>query len=154
MSDAVAFELQLEQLNGYEFKVRFDAPGVDELLLDEPPPLGGGAGPNAARLIAAGVANCLSASLLFCLQGKFKQHPGPLHTTVRGELTRNQKGRMRIGRFDVTIHMAEAGAALPHLDRCLAQFEDFCTVTESVRRGIPVAVRVVDAVGAPLFEAG
>ena len=28
------------------------------------------------------------------------------------------------------------------MDRVLAQFEDFCIVTESVRRGIPVDVRL------------
>ena len=39
------------------------------------------------------------------------------------------------------VAQAEA-APLPHLDRCLEQFEDFCIVTESIRRGIPVTVRV------------
>jgi hypothetical protein len=33
------------------------------------------------------------------------------------------------------------------------KFEDFCVVTESVRRGIPVGVRVVDAAGKPVFAA-
>ncbi|HET9820988.1 MAG TPA: hypothetical protein VFQ16_04115 [Burkholderiaceae bacterium] len=46
------------------------------------------------------------------------------------------------------------GAAVQHLDRCLQQFEDFCVVTESVRRGIPVQVRVLDAQDTPLFAAG
>jgi organic hydroperoxide reductase OsmC/OhrA len=153
MSEAIDFDLELEQLEGYEFKVRFDGPGVAELLLDEPAPLGGGKGPNASRMIAAGVANCLSASLLFCLAGKFKQPLGRLRTQVHAELVRNDKGRMRIGRFDVTIRMAEDASTLQHVDRCLAQFEDFCVVTESVRHGIPVGVRVVDATGAQLFAA-
>jgi organic hydroperoxide reductase OsmC/OhrA len=153
MSESLSFDLELEQLEGYEFKVKFDWPGVDELLLDEPAPLGGAKGPNASRLIAAGVANCLSASLLFCLAGKFKQPLGKLRTQVHGEIVRNEKGRMRIGRFDVTICMAEDAATLQHIDRCLAQFEEFCVVTESVRRGIPVGVRVVDAQGVQVFAA-
>jgi organic hydroperoxide reductase OsmC/OhrA len=154
MSESLAFDLELVQLADYEFKVKFDWPGVDELLLDEPAPLGGAKGPNAARLIAAGVANCLSASLVFCLQGKFKQPIGPLHTKVRGELVRNDKGRLRIGRLDVTVQLAQDAAAVQHLQRCLDQFEDFCVVTESVRHGIAVGVRVVDASGAQVFAAG
>lgn len=37
------------------------------------------------------------------------------------------------------------------VDRALAQFEDFCIVTESVRAGIPVAVRVHDHTGTELY---
>jgi organic hydroperoxide reductase OsmC/OhrA len=154
MSESLAFDLELEQLSSYEFKVKFGAPGVADLLLDEPAPLGGGKGPNAARLIGAAVANCLSASLLFCLSGKFKQRLGPLRTTVHGELTRNESGRIRIGRIDVAIRMTEDASTLRHLERCLQQFEDFCIVTESVRRGIPVGVRVLDAHETELFSAG
>jgi organic hydroperoxide reductase OsmC/OhrA len=153
MSESVAFDLELEQLGGYEFKVKFDNAAFAELLLDEPAPLGGDKGPNASRLIGAAVANCLSASLMFCLAGKFKQQVGPLHTRVHGELVRNPQNRLRIGRLDVTIQLSESAADVRHLDRCLAQFEDFCVVTESVRHGIPVGVRVVDANGAEVFAA-
>lgn len=153
IAEALSFTLELEQLRDFEFRVKFDWPGVAELLLDEPEPLGHAAGPNAARLIGAAVANCLTSSLLFCMR-KFKQTPGTLRSQVRGELIRNDKGRIRIGRFDVTIHMGEATGAIQHFDRCLAQFEDFCVVTESVRHGIPVGVRIVDASGAEVFAAG
>ena len=153
MSESVAFDLELEQLGGYEFKVKFDNAAFAELLLDEPAPLGSDKGPNASRLIGAAVANCLSASLMFCLAGKFKQQLGPLHTLVHGELVRNPQKRLRIGRLDVTIQLSESAADVRHLDRCLAQFEDFCVVTESVRHGIPVGVRVVDASGAEVFAA-
>jgi antitoxin (DNA-binding transcriptional repressor) of toxin-antitoxin stability system len=37
-----------------------------------------------------------------------------------------------------------------NLDRILAQFEQFCVVTESVRSGVEVNVSVVDVTGARL----
>ena len=144
------FNVELESREGYEFVARFDEPKDAELLLDEPPPLGAGHGPNAARLVAAAVANCLSASLLFCLRGKFKQDPGPIRAMATGTLERNEKGRYRIAAIDVVLSLSEPKSALAHLDRCLEQFEDFCMVTQSVRRGIPVAVKVVDRLGAEL----
>jgi organic hydroperoxide reductase OsmC/OhrA len=99
------------------------------------------------------VTHCLSSSQLFCMR-KFKQAPGTLRAEVTGELTRNEKGRMRIGRYDVTIHLADQAGAIQHFDRCLSQFEDFCVVAESVRHGISVGVRVVDAGGTELFAGG
>jgi organic hydroperoxide reductase OsmC/OhrA len=153
MTESLSFTLELEQQRDYEFRVKFDWTGVEDLLLDEPEPLGHAAGPNAARLIGAAVANCLSSSLLFCMR-KFKQTPGTLRADVTGELTRNEHGRIRIGRYDVTIRLADDAGAIRQFDRCLAQFEDFCVVTESVRHGIPVGVRIVDASGAEVFVGG
>jgi organic hydroperoxide reductase OsmC/OhrA len=153
MSETMFFKLQLEQVADYEFRVKFDWPKVPELLLDEPEPLGHSAGPNAARLIAAAVANCLSSSLLFCMR-KFKQAPGTLRSEVKAELARNERGRLRIGRLDVTLRLSDTAADIQYFDRCLAQFEDFCVVTESVRKGIPVGVRVVDASGTEVLAGG
>lgn len=152
MSDPNLFSVELEQQEGFEFRVRFDWP-VAELTLDEPEPLGARAGPNAARLVAAAVANCLSASLVFCLRSKFKQDPGPVRAMATGRLERNERGRFRIGAIDVVISLAEKAGEIAHQERCMEQFEDFCVVTESVRRGIPVSVTVVDAEGAVMHGA-
>jgi organic hydroperoxide reductase OsmC/OhrA len=153
-SHAQTFTLRLEQQQGYEFRVKFDWPDVPDLLLDEPEPLGAKRGPNAARLVAAAVANCLSASLLFCLQGKFKQNPGPIKAEVTGRLERNQRGRYRIAGIDVAIGLANDADALQYLDRCCEQFEDFCIVTESIRKGIPVSVKLTDAAGKLVHQNG
>ena len=146
-----AFVLELEQERDYEFRVRFDWKGVPDLKLDEPAPLGRASGPNAARLIAAAVANCLSASLLFCAR-KFKQDPGQMRTRVTGRMARNERGRIRVGGLDVEIRLGKAAEEIKYSERCLQQFEDFCVVTESVRKGIPVGVRVLDSAGRALYE--
>jgi uncharacterized OsmC-like protein len=145
------FSLEIEQREGFEFVVRFDWP-VAELKLDEPEPLGKRGGPNAARLVAAAVANCLSASLVFCLRSKFRQNPGPVRAMATGRLERNERGRYRIAGIDVVLSISERRGELPHQERCLEQFEDFCVVTQSIRSGIPVAVSVVDAEGSVLYE--
>lgn len=137
------FTLTLSRQQDYRFNVQFDLAGVPDLQLDEPPPLGEGAGPNASRLLAAAVANCLSASLLFCL-GKFKQDPQGLTAHVTGKMVRNEQGRLRVGGFSVDIRLEQTVERLAH---CADQFEDFCVVTDSVRNGIPVSVQVRDAAG-------
>jgi len=147
MPESQTFTIELEQLEGYEFRVRFDWPDTRDLIVDEPAPLGRARGPNAARLIAAAVGNCLSASLVFCLRTKFKQNPGPVRASVAGRIERNEQGRHRIGGLDVTLQLADTAASIGHFDRCLEQFEDFCIATQSIRQGIPVSVRVLDAEG-------
>ena len=139
------FSIELREVEEYLFRVDF---GNSELLIDEPPPLGGGRGPNASRLLAAAVGNCLSASLFFSLR-KFKNEVSGLATKVSVFPARNEKGRLRIGKMEVEITLP---GKYEHLDRSLSQFEDFCVVTASVRAGIPVSVRVVDGEGALLHE--
>jgi len=137
------FTLKLTRQRDYQFNVQFDLAGVPDLQLDEPAPLGSGAGPNASRLLAAAVANCLSASLLFCL-GKFKQDPQGITANVKGRMVRNEHGHLRVGGIAVDLRL---GQDVERLEHCAAQFEEFCVVTDSVRKGIPVSVRVLDAEG-------
>lgn len=90
---------------------------------------------------------------MFCL-GRLRETPGRLHTRVTGELVRNERGRLRLGRFDVTIQLPGAARGIEHLELCTRRFEDFCIVTESVRHGIDVGVRVIDHAGREVWAAG
>lgn len=141
--------IRLEQVANYRFEVHFEGTEIDPLVTDEPAPLGGGTGPNPARLLGAAVANCLSASLLFALR-KFGNEPGPMRANCTLAPERNAQGRWRIPRIDVEIQLGVPWPSLKHADRALAQFEDFCVVTQSVRGGIDVGVRVVDSTRAAL----
>jgi organic hydroperoxide reductase OsmC/OhrA len=97
-------------------------------------------------MLAASVGNCLSDSLFFAL-AKFKQKPEPIHTTVNALVGRNAEGRMRVLHMDAQIHLGVEASKLEHLDRALEQFQEFCTVTQSVGQGIPIHIRVMDATG-------
>lgn len=140
------FTVELVQLADYRFEAHFDNPDLPTLVTDEPPPLGGDAGPNPARLLGTAVANCLAASLLFSMR-KFKNRPEPLRAVATVEVVRNAQNRLRIGRIGVDLHVGAAAAGIKSLDRVLGQFEEFCIVTQSVRTGIAVDVRVIDCEG-------
>lgn len=140
--------VHLQQDKDYRFDVRFSET-IPPLKTDEPAPLGTGLGPSPVQLLCAAVGNCLSDSLLFSLR-KFKQAPDPLQCTVQAEVGRNAEGRMRVLNMQATLQLGVAADRLEHLDRVLAQFESFCTVTQSVGQGIPISLQVKDATGAVL----
>lgn len=145
------FTIHLEQIEDYQINVRFDWKQAADLLMDEPPPLGGAAGPNASRLLAAAAANCMTASLLYCLA---KDAP-PAHS-IRTEascvLVRNEKKRARIGRMEVKLRVSDELAQSARFGRCKDLFEDFCVVSSSIRQGIPISVQVLDPQGQVLHS--
>jgi len=147
MSESTS-QLRLRQRGDYQFVNQFGDP-VPELLSDEPPPLGQGAGPSPLQLLGAAVGNCLAASLLFALR-KYKQQGEPIACDVRVETGRNAEKRLRVSAIAVRLTLGTGAAQIQHLDRILGTFEDFCTVTGSVRQGIAVQVQVFDAQGSQL----
>ncbi|HXF73664.1 MAG TPA: OsmC family protein [Actinomycetota bacterium] len=141
MSDRAEATVVLELEEGYRFRADLGLPGVAPLVLDEPPPLGEGAGPDAARVLAAAVGGCLSASALFCLR-KAKVDVRRMRTEVSISFGRNEVGRLRIGGIRVRIAPEVDRGDAGRIRRCLAIFEEYCTVTQSVRAGIGVEVDV------------
>ncbi len=146
MSEVGQFTIHLEQEEGYAFRVKFDMDQATEILMDEPSPLGQDQGPNAARLLTAATANCLSASLMFCL-AKQDVPANCIHTEATCSLVRNQNKRLRVGQIAVRITANDTLLQSKKLDRCNNLFEDFCVVTASLREGISVAVETVNTAG-------
>jgi uncharacterized OsmC-like protein len=139
---AETLTLSIEQVQDYEFRVRWAKPEHAGLLVDEPAPLGRDSAPSPSALLAAAVGNCLTASLLFCFR-KSRIESGPIKATVKTEVGRNERGRVRVKRFEVEIDPGLSEGDRARAERCIALFEDFCTVTAAVREGIVVDARIV-----------
>lgn len=129
----------------YRFVLDF-GPGIAKTIGDEPAPIGDATGPSPEQLLGAAVANCLCASFVFA-NNKYKEDPGPLTATAICETGRNENNRLRVTGIKVTITLGKAPDELPHLERALAQFEEFCAVSQSVRAGIPFTVNVLSPDG-------
>ena len=137
------FTINIDWVDHLAFNVRWDLPEAAEVFMDEPSDIGGsGKGPNASRMVVAGVANCLGASLLFCLQ-KSRVDVDGFSVRAHGTITRNERGRLRLTgiRIEPLVRMAVEGD-LKRLHRCMEMYEDYCIVTESVRGGVSVETQV------------
>jgi organic hydroperoxide reductase OsmC/OhrA len=135
------FDVSLTLDHGYQFRADFGLLGVAELTLDEAAPLGDGTGPNPARLLTVAVANCLASSLLFCLR-KARVEVSGMTVSAGGTMARNEKGRLRMTKIDVTLRPRVGEDDVPRMNRCREIFEDFCPVTAAVRAGVDVQVTV------------
>jgi uncharacterized OsmC-like protein len=149
MSDTPS--VRLVQQSDYQFAIYYNE-DRDPIMGDEPPPLGKSQGATPSQFLLAGVANCLSDSLLFALR-KFKQNPEPIETRASCQIGRNAENRLRILVIDVELRIGVPGSTLENLERVLAQFQDFCTVSASVGLGIPINVTVIDSENTRLYPA-
>lgn len=140
--------VELVRDTGCRFTIDFDGSGA-ALTTDAPPPVGSGRGPDSEMLLIAAVANCLSASLAFFLR-KFRNDDVPIRTRAAATLARTAQGRSRVQAIDVDIRLGVPASSVRLLERALAQYEDHCVVTQSVRAAIAVTVRIVDADGVVL----
>ncbi len=139
--DEKTFKVSMKRERDFVFNVDFGIDGLD-FKMDEPEPVGSDMGPNASKVLATAMGNCLTASLLFCLK-KARAEVGDIETTVEGNMRRNEKGRWRIAEINVDISpeidMEEFGS---QYERCHKLFEDFCIVSKSIEEGIPINVEV------------
>lgn len=147
MSDDT-IQVSLVQEEAYRFKVQFSSE-TPAMHTDEPAPLGAAAGPSPVELLVSAVASCLTDSLVFALT-KFKQPSDGMRTEATGELGRNTDKRLRVTQINVTIHLGHAQAQIERLERILDQFEQFCTVSQSVAPCLPIHLTVMDSDGVQL----
>jgi len=132
--------VELEHEGGYLFLARFITED-GQVHMDEPAPLGPGGHPEGVSLLAAAAAYCLSASLVFAL-GKVRIEPRSVRTTSRAHLMRTPARLRRVSGLDIDIRVVLAEADRKAFERVLPRFPEFCIVTESIRGGFPITIRV------------
>jgi organic hydroperoxide reductase OsmC/OhrA len=137
------FRLDLEHVDGYRFAGQASEDGRPhgELFYsDEPDPVGEASAPATPALLAAAVGHCLSASLLEVLRHAHLEVES-LSTQVVSVVRANSDGLPRIDHVDVVIRPVLAAFG-PRARRCEEVFEQYCTVSSSVRQGVDIRVRV------------
>jgi organic hydroperoxide reductase OsmC/OhrA len=142
--------VNLTLAGGLRFKIDFGSEG--KLVTDASHPLGASAGPDSEQLLVAAVANCLAGSLTVSLR-KYKNNEVPMDVSAIASVSRNDQGKLRLVAVSVDIRLGAVAGDIRFLDRTLAQYEDFCVVTQSVRVAVPVNVRIFDLAGALLTPA-
>ena len=132
---------KLQLIDNYKFNAEFDVDYMPNIILDETKPDGEGTGPNPTRLLSAAVGHCLSSSLIFCLK-KARVKIKDIQTKVTTNLYRNDQKKLRIKSIDIKIQLKVNEEDKHRVPRCLKLFEDYCTVTQSIRHGIEVNVNM------------
>ncbi|MHA2326800.1 MAG: OsmC family protein [Promethearchaeota archaeon] len=99
-------------------------------------------GPNASRLLAMAVLGCLNASFMFCLS-KRDFTIEDLESEAVVTIFRNDKGFVRVKKIDVDIKpKINSPEMRKRADQCRKMFEQYCTVTASIREGININVNI------------
>ena len=99
-------------------------------------------GPNAAQLLAMAILGCLSASYVFCFS-KRDFTVEDLDAEAIVTIFRNEKGFVRVKKIDVTINpKIDSPEMRKRAVQCQKMFEQYCTVTASIREGVDVNVNV------------
>ncbi|MHA1608059.1 MAG: OsmC family protein [Candidatus Freyarchaeota archaeon] len=141
MGEEVVFVAEASLAWRGDFKFNAKVGDLPELPMDEPPEIGGEAsGFSPLDLLAASIGGCLSAALIFCLK---KARVEPVEVSVKSKVTVvREDGYLRVKRVDVDLTPVFSGEAMKKAERCLEIFRNYCIVTESVARGIPVTVNL------------
>lgn len=132
----------VEWVEDLTFKLNFENAALPELFIDETHDIDSpeAIGPDPSKLLISAVMGCLNASFAFCLKKSKISLKG---MTAKGELIskRSEEGLWRVSKIDVEL-VPEVEEGIPRFERCVEIFHKYCTITESVRQGIPVNVTI------------
>lgn len=137
------FDIRLQHVERYTFETQASEDGIPHgkpFLSDEPDPVGDNAGPATPALLATAVAHCLSASLLETSR-KARMPITGIDTKATAVVRPNADGNPRIDRIEVTL-FPTLEADNPRRQQCENVFQNYCTVSSSLKPAIDIVVAV------------
>lgn len=137
------FDVSMKYLEGYRFVTQASEdrkPHGLPYFSDEPDPVGAASAPATPALLATAVAHCLSASLLETSRRAHVAIIG-IETKATAVVAPNAQGNPRISRIEVILKplLTEDN---PRCQRCEDLFQNYCTVSASLKPAIDVQVKV------------
>ena len=132
------FEADIWWQHQLKFKAELD--GLHRAEIDELEPNGTDLAPNPADYLLLAVGGCLASAFMFSVS-KFDLNLNKMHAKVRGKYTRVNE-RLRVERVDVVLEVdPETEKDLQEIKEwCIGVFRNFCVVSESIRKGLPIGV--------------
>ncbi|MEM1658369.1 MAG: OsmC family protein [Candidatus Jordarchaeales archaeon] len=132
-------EAELKWREKLSFEAKID--GFPPLIMDEPREIGGDAsGFSPLDLLAASIGGCLSAALMFCFK---KAKLSPYDVSVKSKVVVvRENGYLRVKNVDVELIVELDSETAKKAEQCLSIFRNYCIVTKSVERGIPVNLEI------------
>ncbi len=138
LRDVVTLDLEKEMI----FKCDPNEMKIKECYIDETNEDLEMLGPNPVKLLAQAVLGCLSASLIFCIQKK-NLTLDLFHAEAEIIVARNDEDLFRVKEINVDLQpKTDDPAMIKRIEQCMKIFERYCTITQSVRAGIPVNLEI------------
>ncbi|MHA2289486.1 MAG: OsmC family protein [Promethearchaeota archaeon] len=111
--------------------------------VDEPASFHGtNLGPSAVEYLLIGIGGCLGTTFIYCLQ-KRNIELESFEVEVDGKLTHTgPKLLLRLVNIAVDLkYKPKETTPAVGIDECIKEFKDFCIVTNSIAKGIPIDVK-------------
>ena len=134
----------LTHKNDYRFEVDFNE-SFKGFVSDIEKPSGGSCGPAQTHMLLAAVANCLSVSFLYSLNG-FGIDGANIVTKAMLDICKRD-GVYRVGKINVAITTGKSEEEMNGLGDVLSGFENISAISRSVLEGVPIETHVFDRKG-------
>lgn len=92
-------------------------------------------------LLGASIGNCLIGALLLCMSKK-REKIEEIKAEVKISFKTTPEGYKRIDKIEVKMMTEGADTNSKNYKRCLEIFEQYATVNESVKAGIPITAEI------------
>jgi len=130
----------------YSEKLHFTASArhFDDIHIDEPESFHGtDKGPSPVEFFLIGIGGCLGSTFAYCLQ-KQDVEIDTLEVVVDGQLKHaGPKLSLQLVNIEAELLItARESKSYDKIERCIKDFQDYCILTNSITRGVPIDVKV------------